>query len=217
MSAHGENPIDIWIVEDNDNFRRTVHELLEREPGMHCSLASVSGEEAVMALERGHVPDVVLMDLGLPGMSGTETIRRIKALSPVTTVVVLTVREDDDAVFEAICTGASGYLLKPASRARIVEAVRTAVDGGSPMNAFIARRVLDRLSRTVRPRSDHDLTDRERELLELLCEERTQKEIAEVLFLSPHTVDTHLRNIYRKLHVRSRAGAVAKAIREGLI
>ena len=217
MASERAPEIDVWIVEDNENLRETIVELLARRPGIRCTLAAESAEEAIAELERGEVPGVVLMDLGLPGMSGTEAIERLRAVSPASQVVVLTVQEADDPVFEALCAGACGYLLKPASADKLVEAIRTAVNGGAPMNAFIARKVLDRFARTARPSSDYRLTDREQELLQLLCEEKTRAEIAGELFLSPHTVDTHLRNIYGKLHVRSRTGAVAKAIREGLI
>jgi DNA-binding NarL/FixJ family response regulator len=217
VSRATQAEIDVWIVEDNTNLRETVAELLAIQSGLRCALAASSGEEAVAALARGDVPQVVLMDLGLPGMSGIEGIRRIRAVSPSSEVIVLTVQEADDAVFEALCAGACGYLLKPASGERIVEAIRTALSGGAPMNAFIARKVLTMFGRVARPRGDYSLTRRESELLQLLCEEKTQNEIAEALFVSPHTVDTHLRNIYGKLHVHSRTGAVAKALREGLI
>ena len=217
MTNEQETPVDLWIVEDNDHLRQTLVELLAQRPGIRCTLAAPSAEEAIGALERGEVPQVVLMDLGLPGMSGSEAIQRIRAMSPASQIVVLTVQEADDAVFEALCAGACGYLLKPASGERLVEAIQVAVSGGAPMNAFVARKVLERFARTARPSSDYHLTGREQELLQLLCQEKTQAEIAETLFLSPHTVDTHLRNIYGKLHVRSRTGAVAKAIREGLI
>lgn len=217
LYSEHEADVDVWVVEDNPNLRQTVVELLERQEGLHCTLAASSAERAIAELERGKVPQVVLMDLGLPGMSGMEGIRRIRAISPATEVVVLTVHEADDDVFEALCSGASGYLLKPASGTRIVEAIRTALGGGAPMNAFIARKALSMFAHLARPRSDHGLTDRERELLQLLAEEKTQREIADALFISPHTVDTHLRNIYGKLHVHSRTGAVAKAIRQGLI
>lgn len=212
-----DGDIHVWVVEDNAFLRDTVAELLDRSPGMGCALAAGTCEEALDALRRGKVPQVVLMDLGLPGMTGIEGIGRIKAISPASAIVVLTVHEDDDRVFEAICAGASGYLLKPASAEEIVQAVATAVRGASPMNAFIARKVLTMFTRNARPRADHGLTDREREILQLLIEERSQKQIAQALTLSPHTVDTHLRNIYAKLHVHSRSGAVAKALQDRIV
>ena len=132
-------------------------------------------------------------------------------------MIVLTVREDDDEVFEALCSGACGYLLKPASGGRIIDAIETALEGGAPMSPFIARKVLRLFRHHVRPKADYGLTSREREILQLLVDEHTQKGIAEQLFISPHTVDTHLRNIYAKLQVHSRSGAIVKALRERLL
>lgn len=211
------NEIDVWIVEDNVYFRDTVFELIERQTHMRCTLAAGSCEEALRALGDGRLPDIVLMDLELPGMSGIEGIIRLRAISPSTHVIVLTVHEEDDSVFDALCAGALGYLLKPASSDRIVSAVETAVSGGAPMNAFVARKVLAMFTQRVRPRGNYGLTSRELEILELLVEAHSQKQIAGRLFLSPHTVDTHLRNIYAKLHVHSRSAAVAKALQERLI
>jgi DNA-binding NarL/FixJ family response regulator len=207
----------IWVVEDNAYLRETVRELFDQRPGVRCSLAASSCEEALAALRRGHVPNVVFMDLGLPGMSGVEGIAHMKALSPMTQIVVLTVHDDSDAIFEAICAGASGYLLKPASGDEIVAAVDTVMRGGAPINAFIARKVLGTFPRSAQPRVAHGLTDRELEILQLVVAEQTQKQIANALGLSPHTVDTHLRNIYAKLHVHSRSGAVARALKDGLV
>jgi DNA-binding NarL/FixJ family response regulator len=209
-------PIEVWVVEDNAFLRETVAELIDQEPDMRAR-AFGSCEEALAPVERGEIPGVVLMDLGLPGMNGVEGIARMRATSPVTQIVVLTVHEDDDNVFDALCAGASGYLLKPASAATVVSAVRTAVSGGAPMNAFIASKVLKLFAHYARPRADYGLTDREREILQLLVQEMSQKKIATRLGLSPHTVDTHLRNIYSKLHVHSRSGAVAKALQERLL
>lgn len=212
-----DRQIHVWIVEDNAFLRETVVELLDERRETRCTLATASCEEALRVLARGDVPQVVLMDLGLPGMSGLEGIQRIRAASPASHIIVLTVHDDDERIFEALCAGACGYLLKPASGDEIVEAILTALDGGAPMNAFIARKALELFTRNARPRGDYGLTPREREILQLLIEERSQKEIARVLALSTHTVDTHLRNIYGKLHVHSRTGAVAKALKERLL
>jgi DNA-binding NarL/FixJ family response regulator len=209
--------ISVWIIEDNVYFRDTVTELVDRQPGMRCTLSAGSCEQAITALKRGEVPQVVLMDLELPGMSGLEGIARIKAVSPASQIIVLTIHEDDDRVFDALCAGAVGYLLKPASGGSIIDAVTTARSGGAPMNAFVARRVLAMFTDRARPRGDYGLTDREREILQLLVDAHSQKQIATALFLSPHTVDTHIRNLYAKLHVHSRSGAVAKALQERLI
>lgn len=208
---------DVWVVEDNDFLRETLVEVLDGAEGVRCTLAADRCEEALGALERGQVPQVVLMDLGLPGMSGVEGIGRLRAASPATQVIVLTVHEEDDKVFEALCAGASGYLLKPASAGEISDAIGTALEGGAPINAVIARKVLGMFKREARPRGDYGLTDREREILELLTEGFSQKRIAATLEVSPHTVDTHLRNIYGKLHVHSSTGAVAKALKERLL
>lgn len=209
--------VHVWIVEDNVFFRDTVAELIEQQPGMRCALAVGTCEEALERIGSGDVPQVLFMDLELPGMSGTEGIRRIHALSPTSHIVVLTIHEEDDSVFEALCAGACGYLLKPASGQRIVDAVETARRGGAPMNAFIARKVLGMFAGLVRPRADYGLTEREREILQLLVQARPQKQIAIALTLSPHTVDTHVRNIYAKLQVHSRSAAVAKAVQERLV
>ena len=215
MLTDGE--IQVWVVEDNVFLRDTVAELLDAGPGMCCTLAAGACEDALVALQRGRVPDVVLMGLGLPGMGSIEGIRRITVASPSSAIVVLSVHENDDRVFDAICAGASGYLLKPASAEEIVHGVEMAVRGASPMNAFIARKVLTVFARTARPRVDPGLTDRELEILDFLVDERSQKQIAHALGLSPHTVDTHLRNIYAKLQAHSRSGAVAKALQDRLI
>lgn len=217
MTRVSEREIDVWIVEDNAFLRETIRELFEQRPDLRCALAAGSCEEALALLRRGHVPHVVLMDLGLPGIDGIDGIGRVKAISPATQIVVLTVHEDDDKVFEALCAGACGYLLKPASGEQIVGAVEAAVHGGAPMSASIARKVLRMFTQFARPKADHGLTERERELLQLLVEAQTQKQIAQRLGLSRHTVDTHLRNIYAKLHVHSRTAAVAKALQERLI
>ncbi len=212
-----EGDTQVWIVEDNAFLREAVRDLFEDRPGMRCTLAAGSCEEALAVLRRGHLPHVVFMDLGLPGMGGIDGIRRIRALAPDTHVVVLTVSAEDEKVFEALCAGASGYLLKPASTEQIAGAVETALQGGAPMNAVIARKVLLMLARSARPRGDQGLTEREREILQLLVAEQSQKQIAQALGLSPHTVDTHVRNIYAKLHVHSRSGAVARAIQQRLL
>ena len=212
-----ENQIDVWIIEDNVLFRDTLCELIDRQAGMRCAIAAGSCEEALAVLKRGQVPQVVLMDLELPGMSGIDGIGRVHEISPSTPIVVLTVHEDDDKVFEALCAGALGYLLKPASTEKIIDAIETALRGGSPMNTFIARKVLNMFTHQARPRGDYGLSAREREILQLLVEAHAQKQIARTLGLSPHTVDTHVRNIYSKLHVHSCSAAVAKALQERLI
>lgn len=216
--APGEpDEITVWLVEDDPLFRETLEKLLAGTPGVVCTLSAASCEEALDALDTASAPEVVLMDIGLPGMSGIEGIRGVRARSPASHVVMLTVHEDSDRIFEALCAGASGYLLKPSSADGIVEAVRAARDGGAPITPRIARRVLDLFAQLAVPKADYGLTEREREVLEALVAGKTKREIAGQLFVSYHTVDMHVRNVYAKLHVHSRGRAVAKALRERLV
>lgn len=211
------DPIDVWLVEDNDLFRETIADLLNETDGLRCALACPSCEEALAALERDLLPEVILMDIGLPGMNGIEGVGRIKTLAPTVHVIMLTVHQDNDKIFKALCAGASGYLLKTAPPQAILRAIDQVRAGGAPIDAQIARRVLDMFTRLAAPRADYGLSDREREILQHLTEGLTKKQIAEALFLSPHTIDGHVRNIYAKLHVHTRSGAVAKALKENLI
>jgi DNA-binding NarL/FixJ family response regulator len=207
----------IWIIEDHAAFRRTLLRVLGAENDMRCTEDFDSCEKALVALTKDEAPDLILLDVGLPGMSGLEGIRLIKERSPKTLIVILTVFEDDDKVFSAICAGAAGYLLKTSSVTEITQAVRDALAGGSPMTSRIARRVLDMFTKFAPKHSDYGLSEREKEILQLMTNGLIKKEIAEKLTLSVHTVDTYLRRIYEKLEVNTRTGAVAKALKEGLV
>jgi DNA-binding NarL/FixJ family response regulator len=207
----------IWIIEDHGAFRRTLVRVLNAEADMCCARDFDSCEKALAALAGDAAPDLVLLDVGLPGMSGLNGIRLIKERAPKALVVILTVFEDDDKVFQAICAGASGYLLKTRSVSDITQAVREALAGGSPMNPRIARRVLEMFSKFAPKQSDYGLSDREKEILQLMTNGLIKKEIADRLALSVHTVDTYLRRIYEKLEVNTRTGAVAKALKEGIV
>jgi len=205
--------IDVWVVEDNRILRESLAD-------MRCSLAVDSCEDCLAALEEDPLPDVVLMDIGLPGLSGIEGVARITSISPTTPVIVLTIHGEDEKVFDAICAGAAGYLLKPSGPAQILGAVRDVHRGAAAINPYIARRILGLFSRLPPPRPaerEYGLTAREREILQLLVDGLTMAEIAGRLGLSYHTIGNHLRNIYRKLHVRTRSRAVAKALREDLV
>jgi DNA-binding NarL/FixJ family response regulator len=184
---------------------------------MRCERVFESCEEAIQVLKEEGAPQIVLVDLGLPGMSGIEGIRQMKALSPGTDFIVLTIYESHEKVFDAICAGATGYLVKSLAPEEVIDKVRELIAGGAPMNRHIARLVLSMLSRSASPRGEYSLTDRERQILELMVEGLTRKDIAERLFISPSTVLTHSKNIYAKLHVHSRGGAVAKALKERLL
>lgn len=208
----------VWIVEDSVMFRDTLRDLIDRSERMRCPRAFGDGGGALAVLAEGReLPRLILMDIALPGMSGIECTRRIRQHYPSIPVVMLTVHQTNDRIFEAICAGAAGYLLKSATREEILRGIENVLDGGGAMDRQIARRVLEMFSRMATPHADYGLTEREREILQHLVDGLTKQQIAERLALSPHTVDGHVRNIYTKLHVNTRGGAVAKAVRERLL
>ncbi|MFN9459195.1 MAG: LuxR C-terminal-related transcriptional regulator, partial [Acidobacteriota bacterium] len=166
------------------------------------------------------LPDVILLDVGLPGLDGISAIARIRALHPGAKILILTVFDAPQKIFAAICAGAAGYLLNTASIAEVAEAIRQAVDGGAPMTPRVAKLVLERFSSMAAHalRSpDYSLTDREREVLEFMVQGLIKKEIAARLHVSVHTVATHIRRVYEKLQVTTNTAAVSKALREGLV
>ena len=215
---HPEEQIRVWLVEDDDLFRETIFHVVNFAEDMRCERAFGACEEALAALEQEDAPDVLLMDVGLPGLSGIEGVARVRERAPTTGVIMLTVHEDADRIFDALGAGATGYLLKPSSALQITDAIRSVRQGGAPINPQIARKVLDVFTRQQRPADDpYGLTARERETLQHLVDGLTYKEIAGRLFVSYHTIDMHVRNIYAKLHVCSRSKAVAKALRDRLL
>jgi DNA-binding NarL/FixJ family response regulator len=207
----------VWIIDDHVSMRSSLSRLLSSAQGVERVEAFACCEEALEELARGRFPQLLLLDIGLQGMSGLDGIPLIREKAPEVCIVVLTVFEDDEKLFRAICAGANGYLLKSQSGQEIVQSVRDALEGGSPMSPRIARRVLGMFAKLAPRRSDYGLSERERAVLELVVEGLLKKEIAEKMSLSIHTVDSHLRRIYEKLHVNSRSGAVRKAVREGLV
>ena len=212
-----QDPVVVWIVEDNDIYRRSTRQLLDAAEGYECGGEFRRCEEAIDTLRAGEAPSVILLDIGLPGMTGIQGIPIIASLSPSTKVVILTVHEEYDKVFDAICAGASGYLLKSTPPDGITGAIDDVMAGGAPMNAQIARRVLDLFARRENLRDEYGLTEREREILRHLVDGLSKRQIADALYISYHTVDTHLKNIYMKLQVHSRTGAVAKVLKERLV
>lgn len=208
--------VNVWLIEDNDAFRNALVRVIRHGESMDCPRTFSSCEEALKALAAESPPEVILLDVGLPGMSGIEGIKHIKATAPATHVIMLTMFDDHDKVFKSICAGASGYLLKTAAPEKITEAIQEVLAGGAPMNARVAKSVLDMFARLAAPQADYGLTSREKEVLEQMVRGLIKKEIADQLSLSYHTIDTHLRNIYQKLHVHTRTGAVAKALKEKL-
>jgi DNA-binding NarL/FixJ family response regulator len=217
MSAKSTNqPINVWLVEDNHSFRQTIVRVLKQSQDLDCARHFGNSEAALEELSHGAVPDVILLDVELPGLNGLEAVKQIRSISPSTRVIMLTVFDDHEKIFKAICAGASGYLLKTSPMEKIIDSVREAYSGGAPMTPQVARSVLDMFMKNASPHKDYGLTVREQEILQLITEGLIKKEIADKLTLSYHTVDTHLRNIYTKLHVHTRTGAVSKALKERL-
>jgi len=203
-------PITLSIVEDDEHTRRILAEAISRAPGFRCVSQFNDAESALAGLPR-EAPEVVLMDIHLPGKSGVECVRQLKPLMPATQFVMLTVYEDADHIFNALAAGASGYLLKQTPRAELLEALEDVHRGGSPMTSNIARKVVQSFQK---PRVAHgetqNLSPREQEVLDHLARGFLYKEIADALGLSVPTINTYIRRIYEKLHVRSRGQAVAK-------
>ncbi len=209
--------IKIAVVEDQRQTREGLATLLDGTPGFRTIGRFASMEEALARIEQ-EPPQVVLLDLGLPGMSGIEGVRQLKARLPAVQILVLTVYADDDHVFEAICAGASGYLLKDTPPARLLDSIRELQEGGAPMSPEIARKVVSTFRRIAPPRDGPEqLSPRELETLKLLTEGHSYKTAAVALGVSVDTVRFHVRNIYEKLHVHSKSEAVVKALRSGLL
>jgi DNA-binding NarL/FixJ family response regulator len=207
--------IRVALVEDDEPVRASLSVLINGANGFACVSACATAEEALERIPP-EKPDVVLMDINLPKMSGIECARRLRDILPETQVIMLTMYEDDHRVFDSLTAGASGYLLKRTPHAQILEAIRDVHQGGSPMSSSIARRVVGvvRELRAAAPAAAHSalaqVSPREEEILNLLAKGYRYKEIAEALHLSVETVRTHLRRIYEKLHVSSRTEAVVK-------
>jgi DNA-binding NarL/FixJ family response regulator len=205
--------ISVIIVEDDSEIRESLQLLINGTVGYECLQTFEDAESALIWLD-DEIPDVVLMDIGLPGMSGIDAIKKIKTKYTSLDVLVLSIHENDEYVFDALCSGASGYLTKDSSPQKILEGIKETHNGGAPMSSQIARMVVG--SFKVQP-APEQLTKRETEVLTELCNGSSYKTIADKLFISEETVRKHLKNIYKKLEVHSKSEAVAKAIRERLI
>ena len=203
-------PTRVALVEDDFEVRSGLQLLLGNSSSCVCVGAFASGEEALKMLS-GLSVSVVLMDINLPGMSGIECIRRLKTLEPAVQIMMLTVFEDHDRIFESLSAGASGYLLKQTPPARLLEAIAELEQGGSPMSTQIARRVVEAFQHPSGSQDETSvLSPREKEIIALLAKGFLYKEIASRLGLSVETIRTHIHNIYGKLHVRTRTEAVMK-------
>ncbi|HYG62387.1 MAG TPA: response regulator transcription factor [Thermoanaerobaculia bacterium] len=226
--------IRVAIVEDNQTIQQGLSMLIDGTPGYAC-VGAYTDCESLLAEIAEVRPGVLLMDIGLPGMSGIEGVRRVKAVMPEVNILILTVYDENDLVFEALCAGACGYLVKKTPPARLLEAIQEAHGGGSPMSSHIARKVVNLLRQTSgkkapalpigglaaarreTPGDEAMLTARERDILNGLAEGNSYQALAKNLNISADTVRFHIRNIYRKLHVHSQSEAVAKALRKGII
>lgn len=208
----------VWIVEDDLLFRESLVDLINEEEGLHLEFIAGSIEEALEAFDSQQAPDIILEDIGLPGMSGIDAISHYKQKYPQVLIIMLTIFDDDERVFEALKAGADGYLLKRTPGDQILKGIQDVFDGGAPISPAIAKKMMQML---VGPKASKNketlLTKRETTILEHLVKGETIDQIGEVLFISRHTVDTHTKNIYRKLQVHNRSTLTAKAIKEGLI
>jgi len=209
--------IKVAIIEDRREIREGLTMLINGTDGFRCSGSYRSMEDALARIS-GDLPEIVLCDIGLPGMSGIEGMRLLKERHPELILLMLTVYDDDERIFDALCAGASGYLLKKTPPARLLESLTDAVKGGSPMSPEVARRVIT-LFRDIRPpeRADYELTPHELRLLKLLVEGHNYKTAAFELNVSVNTISFHMKHIYEKLQVHSKSEAVAKALRDRLV
>ena len=207
----------VVLIEDLRDIREGLTALINGTAGFKCVSSYGMMETALAQIEKVN-PDIILTDLGLPGMSGIEGIERLRQIFPETPIIALTIYDNDDNIFNALCNGANGYLLKNTPPARLLEALQEAVDGGSPMSPQIAAKVV-KLFREFRPpeHAEYLLTPQEMTLLKLLIEGHHKKTAAREMDISFHTVSFHLKNIYCKLQVHSKTEAVAKALRENIV
>lgn len=211
--------IKVSIVEDNNTIREGLAALIRGTDNYDCVGAYVDCETFLEEMDSIDC-DIVLMDIGLPGMNGIEGVKKAKEIDPDINILMLTIYEENNVVFEALCAGACGYLVKKTPPIRLLEAIKDAHEGGSPMSSHIARQVINVFQQNANTKGTDDsynLSDREKDVLKLLADGNNYQQIADSLFISVDTVRHHIRNVYKTLHVHSQSEAVAKAIRKGLI
>ena len=204
--------IHVAIVEDDPEIRQTLALIIDGTPGFWCKHTYESVELAIRELPKLPI-QVVLMDVELPGVSGIIGVKKLKPMMPATDFIMLTIRQDDETVFNSICAGATGYLVKDTPPSELLGSIVEVRKGGAPMSASIARQVILSFHNTT----PSPLSERETEILKYLSQGMNYRTVAEKIYLSPHTVKTHIKNIYQKLHVNSRAEAIKKAIKDKLI
>jgi DNA-binding NarL/FixJ family response regulator len=204
--------IRVIIVEDDAEIRQLLYLLVSKSEHFQCVGQFSNCEDSIAPILESK-PDVVLMDIELPGMSGIEGVTKIRELGDDTDFIMLTIRDDDDSIFESLRAGATGYLLKDTPPGTLLKAIKEVYNGGSPITPSIARRV----TQSFHPSSTSPLSERETQVLEELCNGKNYNHIAEKFFISGHTVRAHIKNIYKKLHVNSRGEAVSKALRKRIV
>ena len=203
------NTIEVAIVEDNNDIRDAIRALINGTYGFSCTHTYSNGFDAIKELPEIK-PDVVMMDINMPGMTGIECVKKLKALIPGTQFIMETVYEDDESIFQALRAGATGYILKKTPAAKMLEAITEVHNGGSPMSAEVARRVVASLHDNEKNKAGETLTEREKEVLKLLAKGFIYKEIASAMTIEYETVKKHIQNIYAKLHVQNKVEAINK-------
>ena len=210
--------INVAVVEDKNLIREGLTDLLNESEGFGCSGSFSDCESLLESIESINV-DVIIMDIGLPGISGIECTKKIKEILPAVSIIVFTIHTESDKVFEALISGASGYLVKTTPHDELLLSIKEAYEGGSPMNSHIAKKMVELLRAFDEQKKTNSvlLSERENEVLTALAEGQAYRQIGEKLFISVHTVRYHIRNIYEKLNVNSQTAAIALAMKKGLI
>jgi len=204
--------IRVAIIEDDPDIRQLLQLIIDKSPGFSCQIAYESCEDGIPEI-LSHKPDIVLMDIDLPGMNGIQGIQKIRETNQNMTILMLTIHTESDVIFDCLCAGANGYLVKGIAPTQLLSSIEEAYNGGAPMSPSIASKVVAFFHRS----QNHGLTDRELEVLKLLTEGENYSTIGEQLFISKNTVKGHIKNIYGKLHVNTRAEAVLKAYQTRII
>lgn len=219
LTTGNGKPVRIWIVEDENLFRFTLKRLIERQSGWICDADFSDAESLLEHLGSGDAPHVILLDIGLPGASGDAVLSRILEMAPAVAVIILSAQSMQDVVFRAIRAGAAGYLLKGCGEEEIRQRILEVLEGGAALSPKIGRLMMERIREEPQSKNGgtYGLTPTELRVLELLVQGLAKKQIAQRAGMSPHTVDSHLRSIYRRMDVRSNTEAVARAVREGLV
>lgn len=207
----------LWIIEDNRYYSSVLKRLINESTEFSCEHAFRSCESALKKLNENFLPDIILMDIRLEGISGIEGTLEIKNRFPEIEIIILTVEENDDSIFEALSNGASGYLLKNTEPEKIIERINDIFQNGSPISPYIAKRIINKLTQYDAQSKAYQLSNREKEILKEIVDGKKIEYIADLLHISPFTVKTHIKKIYQKLQVHSRSSLVSKIMRERLI